>query len=175
VFCATVNDHNFLVDTTGNSRWWVIPVIKINYAHGIDMQQLFAQLAIDFHRSAKWWLTSEEEDLLETLNKSHRSISAVRERILAAIDLNRVQRADLPAMSAIELLIDIGVKNPSNTQCKECAAVLREYLGDPKKINGFYKWRIPLQQNYSKPFLPTAEDRALKPSGCADRRSDEDF
>ena len=175
VFCATVNDHNFLVDTTGNTRWWVIPVININYAHGIEMQQLFAQLAIDFHSGAQWWLTSEEEDRLETLNKSHRSISAVRERILAAIDLDRVQRTDLPAMSAIEVLIDIGVKNPSNTQCKECAAVLREYLGDPKKINGFYKWRIPLQQNYMNPFSPTAEGRVLKPSGCADLRSDEDF
>jgi hypothetical protein len=175
VFCATVNDHNFLVDSTGNSRWWVIPVIKINYAHGIDMQQLFAQLAIDFHSGAQWWLTHAEEALLETLNKSHRSISAVRERVLAAINLDRAQQTDLLAMSAIEVLIEIGVKNPSNTQCKECAAVLREYLGDPKKISGFYKWRIPLKQSSMTPFSPTAANSVLKPSGCADVRSDEDF
>ena len=44
VFAATVNDSNFLVDATGNSRWWTIPVKDINYKHGIDMQQVFAQL-----------------------------------------------------------------------------------------------------------------------------------
>jgi len=26
-----------------NSRWWTIPVVSINYEHGIDMQQVFAQ------------------------------------------------------------------------------------------------------------------------------------
>jgi len=44
VFCATVNDAKFLVDPTGNSRWWTIPVVNIKYTHDIDMQQLFAQL-----------------------------------------------------------------------------------------------------------------------------------
>ena len=164
VFCATVNDHDFLVDATGNSRWWTIPVVKINYAHGIDMQQLFAQLAVDYREGAQWWLTVEEERLLETLNKSHRSVSAVRERVLAAIDLDRVQQNNLPAMSAIEVLIETGLKIPGNTQCKECAAVLREYLGEPKKIHGFYKWRIPLKQSYSNP---------LQAPGIIERSDDE--
>ena len=44
VFFASVNKPNFLVDMTGNTRWWTIPVSKINYEHGIDMQQVFAQL-----------------------------------------------------------------------------------------------------------------------------------
>lgn len=30
VFCATVNEENFLVDQTGNTRWWTIPVVEIN-------------------------------------------------------------------------------------------------------------------------------------------------
>ena len=158
VFCATVNDHNFLVDSTGNSRWWTIPVIKINYAHSIDMQQLFAQLAVDFYNGAQWWLTPEEEQLLEDQNKSHRSINAVRERILSAINLERANQPDLKAMTAIEVLIEIGIKNPGNMQCKECAAVLREYLGEPKKINGFVKWRIPLNQTFENPFAPVCKD-----------------
>lgn len=164
VFCATVNDPNFLVDSTGNSRWWTIPVVKIDYAHGIDMQQLFAQLAIDFQDSAKWWLTPDEEELLETQNKSHRSISAVRERVLSAIDLERTDQTNMVAMTAIELLIDTGLKTPGNTQCKECAAVLREYLGEPKKINGFMKWRIPLK-TFQNSF----------PQKAKDVRSDDDF
>ena len=42
VFCASVNEETFLVDPTGNSRFWTLPVIEINHLHGIDMQQVFA-------------------------------------------------------------------------------------------------------------------------------------
>lgn len=40
VFIATVNERYFLVDTTGNSRFWTLPVTKLNYDHNIDMQQV---------------------------------------------------------------------------------------------------------------------------------------
>ncbi len=47
VFAATVNHGRFLVDDTGNSRWWVIPVVEVDWQHRIPMQQVFAQLADD--------------------------------------------------------------------------------------------------------------------------------
>lgn len=52
---------------------------RINYEHGIDMQQLFAQLTVDFYKGEPWWLTREEEAQLETYNKERRSISVIRE------------------------------------------------------------------------------------------------
>jgi len=145
VFCATVNDSNFLVDSTGNSRWWTIPVILINYLHGIDMQQLFAQLAIDFEKGVQWWLTPEEELTLEQHNKAHRVVSAVRERILNAVDMACTSREHLPPMTAIEVLQAIGINFPTNPQCKECAGILRELFGESKKINGKVTWRVPLR------------------------------
>ena len=143
VFCATVNDEAFLVDATGNTRWWTIPVTKINYTHGIDMQQLFAQIAIDFQNGEPWWLSPAEEKLLEAHNRAHRAISAVRERVLAALDLERPRDQWLPAMTPTELLREIGIKNPTNAQSKECAAILREHFGDSKRIKGQNKWRVP--------------------------------
>jgi putative DNA primase/helicase len=145
VFCATVNDTNFLVDTTGNSRWWTIPVIKINYAHGIDMQQLFAQLAVDLEGGAQWWLTPEEELSLEQHNKAHLVVSAVRERIVDAMDMSKFSSTSLPPMTPIEVLKAIGINFPTNPQCKECGAILRELFGEPKKINGKVTWRVPLK------------------------------
>jgi len=65
VFCASVNEETFLVDPTGNSRFWTLPVIKINYQHGIDMQQVFAQLATELSDGEQWWLTPEEDRQLE--------------------------------------------------------------------------------------------------------------
>lgn len=146
VFCATVNDQSFLIDSTGNTRWWTIPVTAVNHTHRIDMQQLFAQVAIDFRNGEQWWLTQVEEACLESYNANHRVITAIGERVLGALDLSRVGAPDLPAMTPTELLGKIGVNNPSNTNCKDCAAVLREHLGDSKRINGLNKWRVPLKQ-----------------------------
>lgn len=145
VFCATVNDANFLVDPTGNSRWWTISVTYINYQHGINMQQLFAQLAVDFEGGAQWWLTREEESELELRNRAHRVVSVIRERILNAVDLNAPPLPLAPALTSIDLLQVLGVNFPTNPQCKECAGVLRELFGEPKKINGKMTWRIPLK------------------------------
>lgn len=146
VFVATVNDHDFLVDNTGNTRWWTIPVAKIIYDHKIDMQQLFAQIAEIYQGGENWWLSAGEEARLEELNDQHRSVSALRERLLEHFDPDQRGTPNLPAMSASQLLIHIGFDRPTNPQAKECASILREFLGDPKKINGAYKWRIPLRR-----------------------------
>lgn len=163
VFCATVNDSNFLVDSTGNSRWWTIPVAKINYLHNIDMQQLFAQLAIDFKNGAQWWLTPQEELVLEQHNNAHRVVSAVRERIINAIDTDYPVGAYVPAMTAIEVLQAIGINFPGNPQCKECAGILRELFGESKKINGKVTWRVPLKhrQAASSPTKSAIDDDDL--------------
>lgn len=56
LFIATVNDPNFLVDTTGNSRWWTIAVDSLDFNHTIDMQQVFAQFALEVEAGEPWWL-----------------------------------------------------------------------------------------------------------------------
>lgn len=144
VFAATVNDSNFLVDDTGNSRFWTIAVESINYEHGIDMQQLFAQMAIAFHAGEQWWLTKDEEMALAEVNQSHRAISLVRERVMGAINVDPPADAKTKALSAIDMLEEAGLDRPTNGQCKECAAVLRELYGDPKKVQGRYVWRVVL-------------------------------
>lgn len=161
VFCATVNEHNFLIDITGNTRWWVIPVVGVNYKHDIDMQQLLAQVAVDFHSGEPWWLTQAEEQLLEDYNQRHRSISAIRERVLGALDLEHIEAANLPAMTPTELLRELDIDNPTNPQSKECAAVLRECLGEPKRIKGQNKWRVPLKKTGVHRFTPAASDDNL--------------
>jgi hypothetical protein len=81
----------------------------------------------------------------------HRTISAIRERILEVVDVTRAREDDLPAMSAIEVLRRIGVDQPSNPQCKEANSALRELLGEPKRIHGINKWRVPFRQEPTPP------------------------
>jgi len=148
VFAATVNQANFLVDDTGNSRWWVIPVVAVDYEHDVDMQQLFAQLAVEFEAGEQWWLTSEEEQLLDQQNRHNRTISVIEDQFLRVLDLDKAEADGLKAYTALEVLEMIGVEKPTNGQAKECAGILRTYLGESKRIQGRFKWRVPFHLNH---------------------------
>ncbi len=158
VFVATVNDANFLMDDTGNSRWWTISLADVEEEHGVDMQQLFAQLAVQLHAGAEWWLDVHEEALLELQNRGHRSVSMVEDLVLEALDLERVGEPGLHAMTPRELLSQLGIERPTNAQCKECGGVLRNYVGDPKRIQGRDKWRIPFNGKSEPRFKPADFD-----------------
>jgi putative DNA primase/helicase len=145
VFFATVNDRHFLVDQTGNTRWWTIAVDFVDFKHGLDMQQLYAQLAEHFYGGKQWWLTQDEEEMLELYNQQHRSVSVVRALLEEHIDPERVGEEGLPAMTPIKVLKMVGIDRPSNTQCKECGAILRDWLGEPKRIKGEWKYRVPVR------------------------------
>ncbi|MCW1431882.1 virulence-associated E family protein [Novosphingobium sp. JCM 18896] len=144
VFAATVNDGNFLVDSTGNTRFWTIAVERLDYQHGIDLQQLYAQLAAELADGAQWWLTADEDQALGVYNLRHRSVSAIEERLADFVDHERIGRDEGAYMTAIQVLKQMGVANPSNRQCKECGSALRDLLGDPKRVRGRDRWRVPI-------------------------------
>ncbi|QTN29980.1 hypothetical protein HZ993_09320 [Rhodoferax sp. AJA081-3] len=146
VFAATVNDENFLVDHTGNTRWWTLPLVSIDFNHGIDMQQLLAELAWDWANGKQWWLTKEEEALLESCNSDHRTNSVIRDLLLGIIDLDKKNAPGNPYKSTSELFVMLGITNPKNGDSKELTGILRELLGDSKKVKGIQKWRIPMRK-----------------------------
>ena len=143
VFCATVNEVNFLIDKTGNSRFWVIPVTGIDFCHGTDMQQVFAQLYLSLNDGATWWLTAEEEKKLEELNQDHKAVSVLEETLLKVFDMN-LDPDKWSRLSATEVLQSIGYERPTNPQCRECGGILREHFGSPKKSHGITKWKVPI-------------------------------
>jgi hypothetical protein len=142
VFAATVNGDKFLIDPTGNSRWWTIPVTDLDYNHSIDMQQVFAQLAVDFEKGEQWWLNGVEEAALGEWNKQHRVESAIAEQVREYLNKNSGRPA--VKVTATEMLRLIGVQRPTNPQCRECGAVLRDVLGPPRRIRGTDKWPVPV-------------------------------
>jgi predicted P-loop ATPase len=148
VFCASVNEETFLVDPTGNSRFWTLPVIEINYQHGIDMQQVFAQLAVDWKEGVQWWLTPEEEAELEVQNEMHQAVNPYEEMIVPALDFD-MSKELWQNKSATEVLRFVGIEHSTIPQCRECGKVLRKHFGAPKKIQGIMKWNVPLKSRYT--------------------------
>lgn len=143
VFFASVNDTNFLNDTTGNSRWWSIPVQSVNHQHGLDMQQIFAQFKEQcYDKGEQWWLTAEEEAQLTSQNKDCEVISPIQE--LAIAYLNNAEGEDTNFLTATRFLQVLGIDHPTKGQIREVRAVLTERLGKDRKTNGLWGWDIPM-------------------------------
>ena len=89
VFCATVNDAKYLVDPTGNSRFYTIPLVGVDFNHGIDMQQVFAQCAVLLEQGESWFLSPDES---RAVNKGHQTVSAIQERVLTWVRVRMTGR-----------------------------------------------------------------------------------
>ncbi len=86
VFFASVNDQRFLVDETGNRRFWVIAVQGLDHEHKVDMQQLFAEVMQWAEAGEQHWLTDEEEQMQLDREAQHRVLNPIEELILDYFD-----------------------------------------------------------------------------------------
>jgi predicted P-loop ATPase len=95
-FCATCNNTDYLIDQTGNRRFWTVPVSKINLEelNKLDMLQLWLEIYNLYKNDNKiqsFRLNKEEQGQLENRNKNHdKPIKALDEikDILAASENN---------------------------------------------------------------------------------------
>ncbi|HEY8877931.1 MAG TPA: hypothetical protein VIN03_10230, partial [Roseateles sp.] len=118
---------------------------SLDYAHNVDMQQLFAQLAEDLKAGEQWWLTAEEEQLLDQQNSSYLAVSVVRDRLAEYLDWARRQGdlQELRHMTTTQILEQIGFKAPNTAQVREATPIFRAQFGQRKKVNGKEGWKLP--------------------------------
>lgn len=129
VFFASVNPKHFLADDTGNVRWWTIPVTAVNYEHGIDAQQLWAEVLSWFNAGERWWLERDEEAQLEVVNEQHGQTDPIEEMILARFDWRCDRLAAYIEMTATDVLLAIGQDRPTKSQATQCGNILRKLTG----------------------------------------------
>lgn len=143
VFFASVNPEEFLRDDTGNVRWWTVPVTAVDYEHGIDLQQLWAQVAAAYEEGERWWLVREEEAQLEACNAGHVVRSAIHDMLSSMLDFD-APKTEWKRLSASGVLHLLKVKTPTNAQSKDAGAALRALVGAScGKTNGSPCWWVP--------------------------------
>ena len=123
-FYASVNEREFLIDTSGNRRFWVVPVTAIDWRHGLNMQQLWAEIKeTSYAQGVPWFLSSEERALLQDSNEFFRTQSAVEDLLLQQVRFNST--ATKPVQMT-HLLRDMGINNPRIADFKDAARVLAD-------------------------------------------------
>ena len=149
-FYASVNAREFLTDTSGNRRFWVVPVTHIDYNHKINMQQLWAQVAEQLYEKGKknWFLTSEERGMLNDHNESFRTQSAVEDLLMEHVDWDSDMTEPVQMTT---LLRDLGIQNPRVADFKEASRVLQDKGVIPRKSNG--------KRVYDIKYTPVKQER----------------
>ena len=134
-FYASVNAREFLTDTSGNRRFWVVPVIDIQADHGIDMQQLWAEVKETMYLGSKhdWFLSKAERDMLQDSNESYRTQSSVEDLILQHVNF---QGVNTRPVQMTQLLRDLGISQPRVPDVKDASRVLNAHGMEPRRSNG---------------------------------------
>lgn len=84
VFCGTTNQTDFLSDSTGNRRFWVIPVEKeIDIAQlKKERDQIWAAATALYKSGQIWHLTSDESGLMSESRKQYEATDTWEDTIL---------------------------------------------------------------------------------------------
>ena len=137
VFFASVNPRQFLHDPTGNRRYWTISAVEIQHQHGLDMQQVWAEVyEAHFLKGEGWYLAPEEMAALNEHNRDHEVLDPIRERLLTRYDW-KAEPVAWRWMTATDVMSEIGFDKPTRADVTSCGQLLAELNGGrTKKSNG---------------------------------------
>lgn len=151
VFCASVNDHEYLVDPTGNSRFWTIPVESLNYKHDIDMQQFWAQIRTYYKAGEIWWLQQDEEQILNTCNEEHVKTCPYTELLFERFIFPDIEDNDPKNewLGATQIYRALEMKAHERVGAVEVSRILKKYnVGYRRKSK---KFLVQSHPNYKPP------------------------
>jgi predicted P-loop ATPase len=141
IFVGSTNRQEFLNDPTGGRRYWVIPVV----AEAIPIQTLeeerdriWAAAVAAYRSGEQWWLTREEDKLLEEANKGWQSSDTWE-----AAALNYLQNKSICTVSELFThAIQIELAKQGKVEQMRLSDILRRngWVRSKKRIEGKPQW-----------------------------------
>lgn len=133
VFFASVNARQFLHDPSGNRRYWTISATAIDHDHGLDMQQVWAEVYEQHYLAGEtWYLTPEEMGQLNDRNRDHEVLDPIRERLQTHLDWASPSTA-WRWTTATDVMAEIGFDRPSRADVTQCGLLLQELNGGRRR------------------------------------------
>ncbi len=136
VFVGTVNGTGFLVDDTGNRRFWVIDVRRCHVLDAETMQQVWAQYLHLYKQGERWNLEPDLLAALNAANRRHETVDPLAERIgttfdWSSVDLgtvteaNRINHPGLIWLTATQICELIGMREPNKSAVTKTANMVK--------------------------------------------------
>lgn len=144
VFFGSVNEKAFLNDPTGNRRFWTIPCDSINYNHGINMQQVWAEMRGYYEADEDWCLNLDEMNMLNRNNEKFESSDPIEERLSDEYDW--FSKRD-HWMNATAVCKELGLTHVSKKETNAVARVLSK-LGVVRRPED-KRFQMPLLKNHT--------------------------
>lgn len=158
-FVGTVNGSGFLVDDTGNRRYWTIAV---RYCHLLPpevMQQVWAEYRARYIAGERWHLDAGTKAELNASNVDHTAIDPLRERILTQLNWTTVAWETIDPdnwrafpqvqwMTATDICCLIGIDHPTRNEATRVGAIVSELnrvsgQGISRRSNGAKLLAVP--------------------------------
>ena len=153
VFLASVNPSEFLHDPTGNRRFWTIECEAINYDHGLDMQQVWAEFASLYQMGVSHALTDQELKDLNAHNENFMTRDAVEELIGTRLDWEHTSGIPSTWRTATDILQELGIDNPSHSQKMRASDALKARGARNGKKDGLSKYLAPQKLSPSQRLI----------------------
>lgn len=144
-FGASVNDVEFLLDPTGARRFWPVEVTACNPFHGIDLQQLWAQVFVMKHEG---YAPAEPEIAMHGAVAERHRVVSYAESLLDEVRarMTTIDESEWTFASAAE--IGKYYKLEGNTgNWRVVGRMMRQLLGEPVANNGKKGWRVPIRKH----------------------------
>lgn len=156
--CGSVNDTQFLNDTTGSRRFWPLEVKKCNFNHGIDMQQFWAQMMHMFEQKEGWNLTAEETAMHAAIIDEHRVVSNAEGRLEELhARMQHIDRKEWTFATPSTICRYYGLDN-NYMNSRVAGGYLRKTFGPRVSNNGRKGWLVPIRQTEFisgfSPYIP---------------------
>jgi len=149
VFFASVNPREFLHDQTGNRRYWTIEAKWIDHSHNIDMQQLWAEVYELWKHGEPYYLSEHEMAMLTGSNEEFVVIDPIQDRINSRLNW-AADHAYWLWRSSTDILLDVGIDRPTQSDATRAAAYIRQKNGNKGKrtTTGRMLWCPPKVVQY---------------------------
>jgi len=145
VFGGTVNGTGFLVDETGNRRFWVMDVLRCDVLSPDVMQQVWAEYMALYQSGQRWHLEADTLAELNASNLDHTAVDPLRELIAnrfdwggiewGAIDLANYRAfPDVAWMSATDICIRVGTERPTKAESTRAGSIVRDLYRVSRRV-----------------------------------------
>jgi hypothetical protein len=167
IFVGSTNRQEFLNDPTGGRRFWVIPVSQTIPIQTLEEERdrIWAAAVAAYRSGEQWWLTREEDVLLEEANRGWQSSDTWE-----VVVLNYLQNKSICTVSELFThAIQIELAKQGKAEQMRLSDILRRngWARSKKRIEGKSQWswekRIIEVGTLSNPYSTTISNSAFPP------------